>query len=381
MLKLPEYPWEALQPYRRRAAEHPESVADLSIGTPVDETPAIIQKALADASNAHGYPTTAGTLQLREAIVNWYQRRRNVSGLSTSAVIPSIGSKEFIAWLPLFLGLGPGDVIMRPTVAYPTYDIGAQLVGADAVAADSLEELDDETRAKVKLIWVNSPGNPTGRVDEVSVLKKHVTSAREIGAVLASDECYAELGWDEWETSVPSILDPAVCGADYSGLLSVYSLSKQSNLAGYRAAFAAGDEELISYLLNARKHAGMIVPAPIQHAMTIALNDDEHVARQKDLYRRRREILKPALEASGLVIEHSEAGLYLWCRSAHAAENPADRTEQDTWDLVGWMADLGIVVGPGVFYGTEGNGYIRVSTTASDDAINDAASRLRAATR
>ncbi|WFP15698.1 succinyldiaminopimelate transaminase [Citricoccus muralis] len=374
MLTLPEYPWEQLAPYRARAAEHPDGVADLSIGTPVDPTPELIQHALRESTDAHGYPTTAGTSQLREAIASWYVRRRGAQ-ITPAQVIPSIGSKEFIAWLPLLMGLGPGDAVVRPEVAYPTYDIGAQLVGATPVAADSLSELDTDTRSRVKLVWTNSPANPTGRVDTADQVREKIAEARAIGAVLAGDECYAELGWDQWEPGVPSVLDPAVNGGDTTGLLSVYSLSKQSNLAGYRAAFAAGDEQIITTLINSRKHAGMIVPAPIQSAMVAALNDDAHVQEQKDRYRIRRGQLLAALTESGLHVDHSEAGLYLWTRTVASAGRAA--TAEDTWNLVQRFADAGIVVGPGVFYGEAGNGYVRVAITATDDAVAQAVSRIR----
>lgn len=374
MLTLPEYPWEQLAPYRARAAEHPDGVADLSIGTPVDPTPELIQQALRDHTDAHGYPTTAGTARLREAIAGWFVRRRGAD-ITADQVIPTVGSKEFIAWLPLLMGLGPGDVVVRPTVAYPTYDIGAQLVGATPVAADTLSELDDDTRSRVKLVWTNSPANPTGRVDTVEEVRAKIADARAIGALLAGDECYAELGWGPWEDGVPSVLDPAVNGGDTTGLLSVYSLSKQSNLAGYRAAFAAGDQQIITTLINSRKHAGMIVPAPIQAAMVAALDDDAHVQQQKDRYRERRAQLLAALTDSGLHVDHSEAGLYLWTRPANVS---SDATAQDTWDLVQRFADAGIVVGPGVFYGEAGNGYVRVAITATDDAVARAVSRLRA---
>ncbi|MGW9552785.1 succinyldiaminopimelate transaminase [Citricoccus zhacaiensis] len=423
MLTLPEYPWESLAPYRATAAAHPGGIADLSIGTPVDNTPALIQDALAAAANAHGYPTTQGTVELREAVVAWFARRRGVPGLEPQAVIPTVGSKEFIAWLPLLLGLGPGDVVVRPTVAYPTYDIGALLVGATAVAADSLDELDAETRARVRLVWTNSPANPTGKVASVEELRAVVAQAREVGAVVAGDECYAELGWGSWDdddsagnegssasgdqrdqrdggaAKVPCILSPEVSDGDHTNLLSVYSLSKQSNLAGYRAAFAAGDAELVSTLINSRKHAGMIVPMPVQAAMTAALGDDAHVQEQKDRYRARRILLKDALEAAGLVVDHSEAGLYLWTRDGRRtreglrtvdAESAPDAglhtaagagaeapTEQDSWDLVGELAELGILVGPGTFYGSAGNGYVRVALTATDEAVARAAERLR----
>jgi len=371
-LSLPEYPWEALAPYRAKAAQHPGGVVDLSIGTPVDPTPAFIQDALAAAADAHGYPTVHGTPALREAVVDWFARRRNVSGLNPDAVLPTVGSKEMVAWLPFFLGLKPGDVVVRPSVAYPTYDIGAQLVGATPIAADDLDELDAATRAKVRLVWLNSPGNPTGEVRSAERLKKVVDQARAQGAVVASDECYAELGWDAWDVqrggeAVPSVLDERVSGGDVSGLLAVYSLSKQSNLAGYRASFAAGDPVLIANQVNARKHAGMIVPAPVQAALRIALGDDAHVQAQKDLYRGRRERLLPALRHFGLDIQHSEAGLYLWSTAG-----------EDTWTTVGRLAERGIVCGPGVFYGRRGEGFVRIALTATDERVDAAVERLLA---
>lgn len=369
-LKLPEYPWEAMAPYLAIAAKHPDGVVNLSIGTPVDPTPKLIQDALAAAANAPGYPTTHGTLELRQAIVDWFARRRNVSGLSTDDVMPTVGSKEMVAWLPLLLGMGPGDVLVRPKVAYPTYDIGAELVGATAIAADSLEELDAETRLRVRLVWVNSPGNPTGIVRDTASLKELVDQARSVGAVVASDECYGELGWGDWDperggAAVPSVLDTAVSGGDNSLLLAVYSLSKQSNLAGYRAAFIAGDSAIMANLVNSRKHAGMIVPYPVQEAMRVALGDDSHVSAQKELYRKRREALVPALAAFGLRIEHSEAGLYLWCTAG-----------EDTWATIARLAELGIVVGPGVIYGEAGDGFVRVALTGSDERIGAAVERL-----
>ena len=369
-LNLPDYPWEAMAPYVAKAAEHPDGAVNLSIGTPVDPTPALIQDALKAAADAPGYPTVHGTPALREAIAGWFERRRGVAGLDPRNIMPTVGSKELVAWLPLLLGLKPGDVVVRPKVAYPTYDIGATLAGATSVATDNLDELDDATRARVRLIWVNSPGNPTGSVRGVDSLKALVEQAREVGAVVASDECYAELGWGSWDVqrggqAVPSILDPRVAGGSHQGLLAVYSLSKQSNVAGYRAAFVAGDPDLMPNLVNSRKHAGMIVPYPVQEAMRVALGDDAHVQAQKDLYRGRRERTVPALEAFGLTIHDSEAGLYLWCTAGEA-----------TWDTVGRLAGLGIVVGPGVFYGDAGNGFIRVALTAPDERIDAAVARL-----
>lgn len=368
MLKLPNYPWDAVAPYRRQAEKHPGGLVNLSIGTPVDPTPEVVQRALTQASDAPGYPTTHGTPQLREAIIGWFARRRGVPDLDPQNVLPTVGSKELVAWLPTLLGLQPGpagegDVVLRPRIAYPTYDMGAQIAGVEAVATDEPWELEPEVLNRVKLIWLNSPGNPTGRVDDLQHMKRVVELARSIGAVVASDECYAELPWDVDEA--PSILDPRIAGESHDNLLSVYSVSKQSNLAGYRAAFIAGAGQLIAGLLNTRKHAGMIMPAPVQAALTAAMNDDAHVDAQRELYRRRRDQLKPALQAAGFRIDHSQAGLYLWATGG-----------EDTWTQVAYMAERGILVGPGVFYGEAGEGHIRVALTAADERIAAAAERL-----
>jgi len=372
-LDLPDYPWEAMAPYLATAAGHPGGAVNLSIGTPVDPTPALIQDALKAAADAPGYPTVHGTPALREAIAGWFERRRGVPGLDPRNIMPTVGSKELVAWLPLLLGLKPGDVVVRPKVAYPTYDIGATLAGVTSVATDNLDELDDATRSRVRLIWVNSPGNPTGSVRGIDSLKALVAQARDVGAVVASDECYAELGWGDWDVqrggqAVPSILDPRVAGGSHQGLLAVYSLSKQSNVAGYRAAFVAGDPNLMPNLVNSRKHAGMIVPYPVQEAMRVALGDDTHVEAQKDLYRGRRERLVPALLDFGLEIKESDAGLYLWSTAG-----------EGTWDTVARLAERGIVVGPGVFYGEAGNGYVRVALTGTDERIDAAVTRLATA--
>ncbi|MFB8369781.1 succinyldiaminopimelate transaminase [Pseudarthrobacter sp. NPDC055928] len=372
-LSLPDYPWDAMAPYKAIAAKHPDGPVDLSLGTPVDPTPDVVREALIRSANAPGYPGAHGTASLRETIAQWFARRRGVENLDPQSIMPTVGSKELIAWLPFMLGLGPQDVIVRPRIAYPTYDIGAKLCGATSVACDSLEELDPALLRRVRLVWINSPGNPTGQVRDAESMKTIVAQAREIGAVVASDECYAELGWDSWDMGnggrrVPCVLDPDVSEGSNQGLLSLYSLSKQSNLAGYRAAFVAGDDKIMASLLNTRKHAGMIVPSPVMAAMEAALDDEEHVRIQKDAYRRRRQILLPALRESGLKVEHSEAGLYLWATAG-----------QDTWQTVQFLAQLGIIVGPGSFYGLAGDGYVRFSITGSDERVASAAQRLKAA--
>lgn len=361
------FPWDTLVPAAQRARSHPDGIVDLSVGTPVDPTPEIIQEALARAGDAHGYPTTHGTPALREAVAGWFARRRGVPGLDPAAVLPTIGSKELVGLLPSLLSLGAGDTVVHPAVAYPTYDVGARLAGATPLPATSVQDWAD--RSDVRLVWVNSPANPTGAVASVAELAEIVAAARRIGAVVVSDECYAELAWTEpWASSgVPSILDPRVNGGSHEGLLVAYSLSKQSNLAGYRAAFVAGDQALVSQLLELRKHLGMIVPAPVQAAMTLALTDDSHVAAQREVYRRRREVMLAALQAAGMVVDHSEAGLYLWTRP---------QEEASAWATVDSLAERGILVAPGTFYGSAGGGHVRVALTAPDERIAAAAARL-----
>jgi succinyldiaminopimelate transaminase len=361
-VSLPDFPWDRLAPLGDAARAHPGGIVDLSIGTPVDPTPELIRHALAAASDAPGYPLTYGTAPLREAVAAWFARRRGVPGLNPDGVLPTIGSKEMVAWLPTLLGLGRDDVVMHPAVAYPTYDVGARLAGAIPLPADGTVQAGPGT-GPIKLLWLNSPGNPTGRVLGVEHLRKMVDWARSIGAVVASDECYAELGWDGVE--VPSLLDPRVCGGSHDGLLVIYSLSKQSNLAGYRAAFAAGDPVLVRRLLEIRKHAGMIVPWPVQEALRVALGDDEHVREQRERYGVRRELVATALVEAGFEIDHSQAGLYLW----------ATRREP-CWDTVSALAEAGVLVAPGAFYGTAGAEHVRVALTATDERIGEFANRL-----
>lgn len=361
--RLPEYPWEQLKPYAAKAAAHEGGAVDLSVGSPVDPTPAIIQDALNASSNAPGYPSTGGSPEFKNAVVEWFARRRGVTGLTPDQVMPTIGSKELISWLPLLMGLGPGDVVVQPKVAYTAYVVGAALCGAEIVSEDDPAKWPSNT----KLIWINSPGNPDGRVLDVADMKAAVDRARDLGALLASDECYAELGWNQWSNKlIPSVLDPRVCGESYDSVLAVYSLSKQSNMAGYRAAFAVGEASLIKGLVNLRMHSGLNTPGPVQRAMVVALGDEEHVAIEKEIYRERREVLLSAVRDYGFKLSESEAGLYLWATLG-----------EDCWKTVDRMAELGIVVAPGTFYGEHSTQHVRFSITATDDKIAEAARRLR----
>src|SRR5450755_1605982 len=350
--RLPAFTWDRVSQYRKEAERHPGGIVDLSIGAPVDPVPDTVRAALAAAADAPGYPLTRGTPAVRAAAARWLARRHGVT-VAPEAVLPVIGTKEFIAWLPVMLGCGSGDTVVYPELAYPTYDAGIRLAGATGVATDATLALGPQ---RVRLAWLNSPSNPTGRVLPPEHLAKTVGWARERGTVLASDECYIEQGWD---ASPVSVLHPEVSGGTHDGLLAVHSLSKRSNMAGYRAGFVTGDAALIAELHEIRRHAGMIMPAPVQAAMAAALDDDEHADEQRERYRSRRIVLRAALQAAGWVIENSEAGLYLW----------ASRAGSDGWDSARILSEAGILISPGELYGAAGVRHIRVALTATDERI------------
>ncbi|TQK52088.1 succinyldiaminopimelate aminotransferase [Streptomyces sp. SLBN-118] len=357
--RLPVFPWDKLEPYKATAAAHPDGIVDLSVGTPVDSVPDLIQKALVAAADSPGYPTVWGTAELRDALTGWVERRLGAVDVAHTNVLPVVGSKELVAWLPTQLGLGPGDKVAHPRLAYPTYEVGARLARAESVVYDDPTELDP---AGLKLLWLNSPSNPTGRVLPKDELIRVVAWARAHGVLVFSDECYLELGW---EAEPVSVLHPDVCGGSYEGVVAVHSLSKRSNLAGYRAAFVAGDEKVLGELLRIRKHGGMMTPAPVQAATVVALGDDVHVTEQRARYAARRTALRTALEGHGFRIEHSEASLYLWATR-----------DEPCWDTVAHLAELGILVAPGDFYGTAGEHFVRVAFTATDERVEAAVKRL-----
>jgi succinyldiaminopimelate transaminase len=360
--RLPDFPWDTLAAAAERARAHPDGICDLSVGTPVDPVPEIGQAALRAAADSPGYPQVWGSEALRQAILAYLSHRWGVVGLSQQGVCPVVGAKEAIAWLPTLLGLGPGDQVVIPAVAYPTYAVGALMAGAEPVPADRPDQV---ARLRPGLVWVNWPSNPTGAVADAESVRAWVEYARQRGAVLASDECYGEFGW----TAEPvSALDPAVAGGDLSGLVGLFSLSKRSNLAGYRAGFMAGDPAVVQPLVALRKHLGLMVAAPVQAAMVALLGDQDHVERQRRRYAARRDRLQAALGQAGFQIERSEAGLYLWASQG--------RTGRATVEA---LAELGLLVAPGDFYGPAGADYVRIALTATDERIEAAARRIEAA--
>jgi succinyldiaminopimelate transaminase len=299
---------------------------------------------------------TAGTPELRAAITNWAKTKLKVTG--EFDVLPLIGSKELVAWLPTLL---QSKSVNFPEIAYPTYRVGAILAGASEAAV----AISPEHWPQADLSWVNSPANPTGRVHNDQEYLDVIEWSRANNSILVSDECYLEFGDDEVPTSILQYTN-----GNNHNILAVHSLSKRSSMAGYRGAFLIGDKDLIARIREVRKHAGMMVPLPIQKAMTIALSDEIHVAEQRSRYNARRAVLVPALKAAGFQIEYSNAGLYIWCT----------RQESD-WESVSWLANLGILATPGNFYGELGNSHIRIAMTATDLQISEAAERINTAVR
>ena len=355
----PIYPYFRLDALKQRAAEAPGGIVDLSIGTPNDPVPEIVVEALAKAGpEAFGYPRAIGSPALREAAAGWMERSFGVS-LDAAQVVSVIGTKELVASLPHLLRLkDPSrDTVLYPAVSYPTYAMGAQLGGCRAVPVPlgegwhlDLSAISEEDAARALLLWVNEPGNPTGSQSAAGPLGEAVSWAQARGVVLASDECYVEFNWDMDGTFVPGA---TALQAGVDGVLAVHSLSKRSNMAGYRCGFLAGDGDLVSYIASVRTHSGMMVPGPIQAAATVAWADDAHVAVQRDRYAERRNYARSRLAEAGLVDAGGPSAFYLWFRSADPAE--------DGWAVTARLAETGTLVAAGDLYGEGGGDYVRMA--------------------
>jgi|SRR5581483_6209986 len=373
----PPYPHDRLATLRRLADALPGGVVDCSVGTPVDPMPEIALAALRDAApGATGYPPSIGTLDLREAASAWLARRFGVT-VAPDDVIACVGTKELVASLPHYLHLrNPSrDTVLYPGVSYPTYEMGATLAGCRAVPVPldpewmldvDLVSEDDAQRALV--LWLNSPGNPTAAVATSDQLAKLVDWARARGVIVASDECYAEFVAGDPGEGAPAPVTALSAGSD--GVLAMHSLSKRSNMAGLRCGFLAGDGELVRYLGEVRKHAGMIVPAPVQAAATAALGDETHVDVQRERYARRRALVLSGLESHGLVHDGGPGLFYLWLRSAEETD--------DGWEIAARLAEAGTLVAPGNLYGAAGADHVRLALTQPEDRLELALERLAA---
>jgi succinyldiaminopimelate transaminase len=366
---VPEYPHDRLDDAKEVAARWPGGVVDLSIGTPTDPPPPAALEALAQADKVRGYPPSIGTLELRQAVQQWEKDTFDAE-IPLDAVAVCVGTKEFVAGVPLWCHLqNPDrDTVLYPAVSYPTYEMGALLAGLRAVPVPVDEawrlDLDGVEPADVEralLLWVNSPGNPAGGLDDLARVARW---GRERGVPVFSDECYAEF---TWEGSPQTILGHGGGAGGLDGVVAVHSLSKRSNLAGMRVGWYSGDPELVEYLREVRKHAGFMVPGPAQLAAAVALTDAAHVRQQRERYWGRLERARAILAGLGVDCDLPGGGFYLW----------APAPGGDGWAWTRWLAEHGgMLVSPGSFYGPRGAGFVRLAMVAPIERLDEVARRL-----
>jgi len=360
----PPYPYDRLDAYQKLASAHEGGIVDLSIGTPCDPPPQAVLDALATSNSERGYPASIGSEALRRSIARWMGRRFGVD-VPVSRIAACIGTKEFVATTPQFMKLRrPNrDTVLYPAVAYPTYEMGAILAGLRAIPVPMNAEghmdfasLSASDIERSLMVWVNSPSNPTGGLDD---LKYAANWGRKNNVPVFSDECYTEF---TWATSSQSILQHGL-----DGVVAVHSLSKRSNLAGLRVGFYAGDADIVEYLKEVRKHAGFMVPGPAQAAGAAALDDDDHVRIQRDRYKSRLEFMATTLSKwSGIDISLPDGGFYLWFNAG------------DAWEFTEKLArEGGALVSPGDFYGAGGSENVRVAVVQPDSKLKLVAERLR----
>jgi succinyldiaminopimelate transaminase len=365
----PPYPYDRLDPLKALAAAHEDGLVDLSVGTPCDPPSAAVVAALGASGAEAGYPTSIGSAGFREAAAGWLHRRFGVEA-ATSQLAACVGTKEFVASVPHLLQLRTPqkDTVLYPAVSYPSYAMGALLAGCRAVPVDvdecwhlGLSSIDEEDAARALCLWVNTPANPTGAVDDLGLA---AAWGRTHGVPVLSDECYVEYTWTgPGHTILEHGLD---------GVIAVHSLSKRSNMAGLRAGFFAGDDDFVGYLSEVRKHAGLMMPGPVQLAAAVALEDDAHVSEQRQRYRERLDLMRAAFEAMGVDVPAPEGTFYLWV--------PAP--EGDAWAFTERLAEeVGILVSPGGFHGPDGGGHVRVAVVQPTARLERAAGRLGAVVR
>lgn len=357
----PPYPYDRLDELRRVAEALPGGAVDLSIGTPCDPPPAEVVAALGASGAERGYPASVGTPAYREAAARWLNRRFGAT-VEPAHVAACMGTKELVTGVPHWLRLRTPsrDTVLYPQISYPSYAMGATLAGCRAVPYGSLDGISADDAARALCLWVNSPANPTGALDDLGAA---ATWGRRHGVPVLSDECYIEFTWRGPGRTI------VAHGTE--GLLAVHSLSKRSNLAGVRAGFYTGDPDLVHYLSEVRKHAGFMVPGPVQAAAVVAFDDDRHVDEQRARHRRRLDQMAAALRAGGVDCPLPDGTFYLW----------APAPDGDAWALAHRLAATGgMVVAPGEFYGPAGAGHVRIAVVQPDERLALVVERLAAST-
>lgn len=371
--ELPPYPYDRLDPLKSIAGAHDGGIVDLSIGTPFDPPPPAVIEALASSSAERGYPPSIGTPAFRDAATGWLERRLGVSVDPATELAACIGTKEFVASTPHYLKLRmpERDTVLYPAVSYPSYAMGADLAGCRAVPVPvdeawrlDLDAVDPDDIARALCLWVNTPGNPAGGLDDLGAI---AAWGRANDVIVLSDECYVEFTWAGDVRAGRTQPGRTILEHGTDGVLAVHSLSKRSNLAGVRAGFYAGDAELVHWLREIRKHAGNMVPGPVQAAAVAAFDDDEHVDAQREIYWRRLEVMADVLRSCGWEVDLPGGAFYLWVRAA----------DGDAWAMVDHLATKGgALVSPGEFYGDAGASHVRVAVVQADDRLRLVAERL-----
>jgi succinyldiaminopimelate transaminase len=376
---VPPYPYDGLAEIAALADAHPGGLVDLSVGTPCDPPADAVVAALASTGAERGYPSSVGTMPLRSAFVAWMHRRFGVT-IDPSAVAACVGTKEFVASAAWFLRLRSPerDTVLGPAIAYPTYAMSAQLAGCRFVGVSTTVRGDLDLAAvaagdaaRALCLWVNSPANPTGALSDLGAA---AAWGRARGVPVLSDECYAEF---TWRGSPATVLQHGA-----AGVVALHSLSKRANLAGLRVGMYCGDAALVGYFSEVRKHAGLMVPGPVQAAAVVAWEDDDTVQVQRERYRRRLSWLGAALQRAGLEAVLPAGGFYLWVPVPAWAREGADAEgRRGAWMLAGALAEAGgVVVSPGEFFGADASEFVRVAAVQPDDRIELVAQRLAAST-
>jgi LL-diaminopimelate aminotransferase len=375
---------EHLPPYlfaqisKKIAAKRAQGVdiISLGVGDPDMPTPPHIINALVDAARdpaSHRYPETDGLPELRSAIAGWYERRFGTTFDPDKEVVPLIGSKEGIGHIPLCF-IDPGDVALVPDPGYPVYPVSVQLAGGtcyDLAMTEErgflpdLESIPRDVADRAKLLWLNYPNNPTGAVAGLDFFERAVAFAKRHDIVIVHDMAYSEVAYDEY---VPPSFMEARGARDVS--IEVHSLSKSYNMAGWRIGMAVGNADMIDALTRVKTNLDSGIPTAIQRMAIAALEGPQDCIEEHNrIYQRRRDKLVEALRDIGLRVSPPKASLYVWAGlplgmgSIEFAERVLDQT--------------GVVVTPGVGYGRQGEGYVRLSVSVPDERMDEGIRRLQ----
>jgi acetylornithine aminotransferase len=357
------YPFVRLHEAARRVKARGIEVIDFGTGDPREPTSALIRQALVDGLRERmGYPRAVGLPELREAIAAWAERRFGATLDPDTEVIPTLGSKEAIFSFALAVvdADGARDTVAYTDPGYPVYERGALFAHARPLPLPLLEDrgflpdldaIDDETWARLAIFWVCYPNNPTGATAPLSFYERLAELAREHGFVVASDEAYTELWFEQPPVSALQL-------ADRTNVVVFNTLSKRSSMTGYRSGFAAGDPVLIGALKAFRPTVGTAPQEFVQRASVVAWSDEAHVAEARERYGRKRALLLDVFERKGIHVAGSEATMYLWLATpdAESSEAFAER-----------LLEHGILVTPGSYLGAAGEGYVRVALVPSEE--------------